>query len=72
MAKRNIKTLAVDNKFFEDIFEKERKKMQDIIGINNLSQPNFTKMIKGFKIQQPKQDLSQVNTKFNRKKNGKI
>lgn len=59
--------LAVDLKFFNDIFEKERVKMQEKIGVSNLSQANFTKMIKGFKIRQPKQDLSQINTRIRRK-----
>lgn len=64
---RKVKTLAVDPKFFDNIFEKERIRMQEKIGIGNLSQTNFTKMIKGFKIKQPRQDLSQLNTKIKRK-----
>ncbi len=46
--------------------------MQEKIGIINLSQANFTKMIKGFKIKEPRQDLSQFNPKIGRKRNGKI
>ncbi len=65
---RKITTVAVDLKFFDDIFETERKKMQKKIGISNLSQANFTKMIKGFKIKQPRQDLSQINTKIKGKR----
>ena len=61
-------TMAVDPKFFDNIFEIERKKMQKKIGISNLSQANFSKMIKGFKIRQPKQDLSQINTRIKRGK----
>ncbi len=72
MAQRKVTTLAVDNQFFKNIFEKERKKMQNKIGLDNLSQANFTKMIKGFKIKQPRQDLSQVNTRFKRRRNAKI
>ncbi|KKM63713.1 hypothetical protein LCGC14_1508680 [marine sediment metagenome] len=72
MAQRKITTLAVDNQFFKNIFEKERKKMQDKIGLGNLSQANFSKMIKGFKIKQPRQDLSQVNTRFKGRRNVKI
>lgn len=72
MATRKIRTLAVDKKFFNDIFEKERKKMQDKIGLGNLSQTNFSKMIKGLKIKQPKQNLSQINTRFVRRRNVKI
>ncbi len=71
MVNRKVTTLAVDNKFFNNIFEKERKKMQDKIGLGNLSQPNFSKMIKGFKIKQPKQDLSEVKTNFRRTRNVK-
>ena len=65
-------TLAVDPKFFKDLFEEERKKMQKKIGITNLSQPNFTKMIIGFKLKQPKMDVSQVNTRVKGKKNVKL
>ncbi len=61
---RKITTLAVDSKFFDNIFEIERKKIQKQIGISNLSQANFTKMIKGFKIKKPKQDLSKLNTRI--------
>lgn len=68
---RKIKTLAVDLKFFDDIFERERRKMQEKIGVQNLSQPDFSKMIKGFKIRQPKQNLSQINTRI-KKKNARI
>ncbi len=64
MSERKIRTLAVDKNFFNDIFEKERVKMQEKIGLGNLSQTNFSKMIKGLKIKQPKQNLSQVNTNF--------
>lgn len=69
---RKITTVAVDNKFFDNIFEKERVKMQEKIGISNLSQADFSKMIKGFKIKQPKQDLSQINTRIKRRKNVKL
>lgn len=70
MATKKV-TIAVDEKFFKEIFDKERINMQNKIGITNLSQTNFTKMIKGFKIRQPKMDLSQVNTRINRSKRGK-
>ena len=65
-------SLAVDPKFFDNVFERERRQMQKKIGLSNLSQANFTKMIKGFKIKEPKIDLSQVNTRIKRKKNDKI
>ncbi len=64
---RKVVTLSVDIKFFNSIFEKERKKIQEEIGIVNLSQTNFTKMIKGFKIRRPKQDLSKLNTRTKHK-----
>ena len=64
MATKKV-TLAVDSKFFKEIFEKERRRIQEEIGIGNLSQPNFTKMIQGFKIRRPDMNLSQVNTKVN-------
>ena len=64
--------IAVDKVFFDKVFEKGRKKMQEKIGVINLSQANFTKMIMGFKIRQPKQDFSHFNTKIKRGKNVKI
>lgn len=64
--------VSVDSVFFNKVFEKERKKMQEKIGVINLSQANFTKMIKGFKIREPRQDLSQFNPKIGRKTNAKI
>lgn len=71
MATKKV-NLAVDLKFFDNIFEKERRKMQEKIGVSNLSQANFTKMIKGFKIRKPKQNLSQINTRIKIRKNVKI
>ena len=71
MVKKKV-SLAVDSKFFKDIFEKERRKMQEKIGLENLSQAKFTMMIKGFKLREPKQDLSQFNTKIVRRKNARI
>jgi len=65
-------SLAVDPRFFNEVFERERRRMQKQIGVPNLSQANFTKMIKGFKIKEPRQDFSQFNTKIVRKKNVKI
>jgi len=61
------KVIAVDEKFFINVFEKQRKILQDQLGITNLSQPNFSKMIKGFKVITPKKDISK--TKKGRKKN---
>jgi len=49
MATRKIKTIAVDERFFKNIFEEHRKSLQTEMGIKNLSQTNFTKMITGFK-----------------------
>ena len=66
---KKITTLVVDQNFFDKIFEIERIKMQKKIGVR-LTQTNFTKMIKGLKIKQPKQNLSQVNTRFKRKNVG--
>ena len=63
--------MAVDPKFYDNIFDKERRRMQKKIGVDNLSCIKFTRMIKGFKIREPKQDLSQVNTTI-RRQNVKI
>lgn len=71
MATKKV-TIAVDEKFFKNIFNKERERIQNKIGMSNLSQTNFTKMIKGFKLKEPIMDLSQVNTKVKRRKNDKL
>lgn len=63
--------LAVDSKFFDNLFEIERKAMQKKIGLTNLSQANFSKMIKGFKLIEPKQDLSKFKRRGIRKTNDK-
>ena len=42
--------IAVDKKFFDHVYEPQRKKLQKQLGLGNLSQGNFTRMIKGFKI----------------------
>jgi hypothetical protein len=65
-------SLAVDPRFFNEVFERERRKQQKKIGVPNLSQANFTKMIKGFQIREPRQDFSHFNTKIVRKRNVKI
>lgn len=68
MAIRNLKkTMAVDKNFFENIFEPERKKLQKQLGLNNLSQPDFSKMIEGLKIKAPKK----IENKFKIKRGGK-
>ena len=54
MASSKRKVIAVDEKFFENIYEKQRKELQKQLGIVNLSQPNFSKMIIGFKVITPK------------------
>lgn len=46
----NKVSIAVDRKFFKNIFEQQRKQLQKQLGLMNLSQANFTKMIKGFEI----------------------
>ncbi len=71
MANKKV-TIAVDLKFFNNVFEQERKKMRDQIGLDNLSQPDFSRMIKGFKMRKPKIDLSKLNTKIMRRKNVKL
>ena len=63
------KTIAVDKKFFETIFEQERTKLQLRLGIGNLSQTNFTKMIKGFKMKKIKPLKIQSKLKMGKKRN---
>ncbi len=66
---RTITTVALDLKFFNNVFEKEIVRMQKKMGLSNLSHANFTKMIQGLKIKQPKQDFFQMK---NKRKNVKI
>jgi len=58
-------TIAVDRKFFDNIFEHQRKKLQKQLGVMNLSQANFTKMIKGFELIKPKRE--KLNLKINKR-----
>ncbi|KKN48511.1 hypothetical protein LCGC14_0652040 [marine sediment metagenome] len=69
MARKKV-TVSVDPKFFSEVFEKQRRLMQKKIGLDNLSQPNFSKMISGFKIRQPRQNLSKFNPKIKRRRSG--
>lgn len=72
MANKKV-TIAVDLKFFNNIFEKERQNMRDQIGLDNLSQTDFSRMIKGFKMIKPKIDLSKLNIRVGRRRNnGKL
>ena len=52
--KKSIKHIMVDKHFFDNLFEVKRKKLQKQLGLMNLSQSDFTKMITGLKIKQPK------------------
>ncbi len=67
MAMRKVTTIAVDKKFFIDVFEKQRKQLQKQLGLNNLSQANFTKMI-DIKIKLPKSNLKSISIKKRSKK----
>ena len=71
MAKQKV-TIAVDLKFFNNVFEKERQNMRDQIGLDNLSQTDFSSMIQGFKMRKPKIDLSKLNTRMKVRKNVKL
>jgi len=65
---RNIKTIAVDENFFKNIFEKQRKQLQKKLGVLNLSQPNFTKMILGLEMIPQKKKISGFKIKPKRKR----
>ena len=63
-------TIAVDKRFFENVFEKGRKKMQKQLGVTNLSQANFTKMIRELKLDHPQNKIPKFKLKNKvRKKN---
>ena len=66
---RKITTIAVDKQFFNNVFDKQRKKLQEQLGVMNLSQANFSKMIQGFKLKIPDKDLFQNKPKRGGKKN---
>ncbi len=61
MASSRKVTIAVDEKFFNDIFENQRIQLQKKLGVINLSQANFTKMITGIRIRTPKKIRSKIN-----------
>lgn len=69
MATRKTKTIAVDEKFFNNVFEKHRRDLQKQLGVMNLSQANFTKMIKGLQLTPLKKPI-QIKIKKRRKTNG--
>ena len=43
--KRKVVTVNVDKTFFDNLFEPARQRAQKQLGISNLGQANFTKMI---------------------------
>lgn len=62
------KAISVDEKFFYNIFEEERKKMQEKLGVINLSQYNFTKMIRGLKMMKLKNNNFKTKLKIKGRK----
>lgn len=69
MATKRRTTIAVDNSFFEKIFEQKRMSLQKELGLNNLSQTNFSKMIIGLKIKKLKINPIVLQKKRGKKKN---
>lgn len=67
MVVKNV-IIAVDEKFFKNVFEKQRIQLQKKLGIINLSQPKFTKMISEMKIRPLKKDVLDFKPKRGRKK----
>lgn len=57
MVKKKV-TIAVDLKFFNNVFETKRKQLQRELNLNNLSQADFTKMIEGLKLRRPKINIT--------------
>ena len=69
--KRKTVTINVDKMFFDNVFEPSRTKAQKQLGINNLTQPKFTKMMErsGFKMDLKLNDIGVTNgIKTNRKR----
>ena len=64
--------IAVDEKFFTDIFEKQRIKLQKELGVINLSQANFTKMIRGLQMKPLKINISKFKLKIGGRKRNEI
>lgn len=69
---RKFVTINVDKKFFDNKFEAERIKMQKRLGLINLPQTTFTKMIEGFKIKMPKFDIKKIDGRRKKKHEFKV
>lgn len=69
MAKKRKTKIAVDQKFFETIFEPQRKKMQSELGVLNLSQANFSQMVVGLKLKPLKKTIIKMKKPRRRKLN---
>ncbi len=61
--RRRKVTITSDELFFDRIFEPERKKLQNKLGLSNLSQPNFTAILANVKAQF-KFKLPKIDKKF--------
>lgn len=68
--KRKVVTVNVDRMFFDNIFEPARKKAQDQLGISNLGQAKFTKMIErsGMKLDIKLKDIGVTNVRKRKKR----
>lgn len=69
MVKKRKTIIAVDKTFFDSIFERQRKKLQGELGVMNLSQANFSRMIVGLKLKPLKKDPIKIKKSSKRKRN---
>lgn len=61
MVSKRKTQIAVDEKFFRTIFEQQRREVQKKLGVMNLSQANFSKMIVGLKIRKFRLEPLKIN-----------
>lgn len=67
-SRRKTVFIVVDAQFFDNVFEKQRKQLQDKLGLDNLGQAKFTKMITNLKIRKLKEPISKPIKRRGRKK----
>ena len=63
MVNRKV-VIRVDKNFFDNVFEKQRKQLQKKLGIMNLSQTNFTKMVGRLELKLPKNTQPKLKRKI--------
>ena len=68
MASRPV-IIAVDRDFFTNVFEKKRKQLQKQLGVVNLSQTKFTRLIKEMNVKSRINSATKIKINKRRKYN---